>query len=166
MQSPLTENRGDRTAKKRIFAVSNTVKLGIYNEANDLSLCVNCFMCKLCFVFRANLVIVKELGDRAAQGRACGNLGNTHYLLGNFDLAIMFHEEVRVLTHNWNGNIRISPHPLSLNPPSPKTQKSSSSRKELRETYVLFRSITSPISILIYSCRPQFSFFFFSYTRM
>ena len=48
----------------------------------------------LVVVFRANLAIVKELGDRGAQGRACGNLGNTHYLLGNFELAIMFHEEV------------------------------------------------------------------------
>lgn len=48
----------------------------------------------LVFIFRANLAIVKDLGDRAAQGRACGNLGNTHYLLGNFELAIMFHEEV------------------------------------------------------------------------
>lgn len=47
------------------------------------------------YCFRGNLTIVKLLGDRAAQGRACGNLGNTHYLLGNFDLAIMFHEEVR-----------------------------------------------------------------------
>ncbi|XP_078686444.1 G-protein-signaling modulator 2-like isoform X3 [Branchiostoma floridae x Branchiostoma belcheri] len=43
--------------------------------------------------YEANLTIVKELGDRAAQGRACGNLGNTHYLLGNFSRAIMFHEE-------------------------------------------------------------------------
>ena len=46
------------------------------------------------FPCSANLAIVKDLGDRAAQGRACGNLGNTHYLLGNFDLAIMYHEEV------------------------------------------------------------------------
>ena len=37
---------------------------------------------------------MKELKDRGAQGRACGNLGNTHYLLGNFELAIIFHEEV------------------------------------------------------------------------
>ena len=37
---------------------------------------------------------MKELGDKAAQGRACGNLGNTHYLLGNFKLAIRYHEEV------------------------------------------------------------------------
>lgn len=35
-----------------------------------------------------NLCLVKELGDRAAQGRAYGNLGNTHYLLGNFVEAI------------------------------------------------------------------------------
>lgn len=50
-------------------------------------------------VFRANLAIVKELGDRGAQGRACGNLGNTHYLLGNFELAIMFHEEVFICSY-------------------------------------------------------------------
>lgn len=35
-----------------------------------------------------------ELEDRSAQGRACGNLGNTHYLLGNFNEAITYHEEV------------------------------------------------------------------------
>lgn len=44
--------------------------------------------------YRENLRLVKELGDKAAQGRACGNLGNTHYLLGNFKLAIRYHEEV------------------------------------------------------------------------
>lgn len=43
---------------------------------------------------RMNLSLVKELGDRAAQGRAFGNLGNTHYLLGNFVEAIKFHREV------------------------------------------------------------------------
>lgn len=37
---------------------------------------------------------MKELGDRAAQGRAYGNLGNTHYLLGNFTEATTFHKEV------------------------------------------------------------------------
>ncbi|KAL2097074.1 hypothetical protein ACEWY4_006281 [Coilia grayii] len=40
-----------------------------------------------------NLAIVRELGDRAAQGRTCGNLGNTHYLLGNFRAAVAFHEQ-------------------------------------------------------------------------
>ncbi|KAI0235358.1 G-protein-signaling modulator 1 [Lamellibrachia satsuma] len=43
--------------------------------------------------YESNLEIVRELGDRAAQGRACGNLGNTHYLLGNFNLAVRNHEE-------------------------------------------------------------------------
>ncbi|XP_015272595.1 PREDICTED: G-protein-signaling modulator 1 [Gekko japonicus] len=40
-----------------------------------------------------NLSLVKELGDRAAQGRAYGNLGNTQYLLGNFSKAVAFHKE-------------------------------------------------------------------------
>ncbi|KAG8556118.1 hypothetical protein GDO81_017926 [Engystomops pustulosus] len=43
--------------------------------------------------YEANLVIVTELSDRAAQGRAYGNLGNTHYLLGNFRKAVMSHEQ-------------------------------------------------------------------------
>lgn len=41
---------------------------------------------------------MKELGDVAAQGRACGNLGNTNYLLGNLNEAIRYHEEVRFIT--------------------------------------------------------------------
>uniref|UniRef100_A0ACB8F168 G-protein-signaling modulator 1 n=2 Tax=Sphaerodactylus townsendi TaxID=933632 RepID=A0ACB8F168_9SAUR len=40
-----------------------------------------------------NLSLVKELGDRTAQGRAYGNLGNTQYLLGNFSKAIVFHKQ-------------------------------------------------------------------------
>jgi len=43
---------------------------------------------------RENLELMRELNERAAQGRACGNLGNTHYLLGNFQQAIHYHEEV------------------------------------------------------------------------
>uniref|UniRef100_A0A3B4FIG7 G protein signaling modulator 2 n=1 Tax=Pundamilia nyererei TaxID=303518 RepID=A0A3B4FIG7_9CICH len=43
--------------------------------------------------YEANLAIVKELGDRAAQGRTYGNLGNTHYLLGNFCKAVASHEQ-------------------------------------------------------------------------
>lgn len=38
-------------------------------------------------------MLMKDLGDIAAQGRACGNLGNTYYLLGNFAQAIKYHEE-------------------------------------------------------------------------
>lgn len=36
---------------------------------------------------------MRDLGDVAAQGRACGNLGNTHYLLGDFAQAVRYHEE-------------------------------------------------------------------------
>lgn len=57
----------------------------------------------ICFVLwsiRANLAIVKELGDRAAQGRTYGNLGNTHYLLGNFAKAVASHEQVSVNFNN------------------------------------------------------------------
>ncbi|XP_061835734.1 G-protein-signaling modulator 2 isoform X1 [Nerophis lumbriciformis] len=43
--------------------------------------------------YEANLALVKELGDRAAQGRTYGNLGNTHYLLGNFRKAVASHEQ-------------------------------------------------------------------------
>ena len=39
------------------------------------------------------MALMIEIGDRAAQGRACGNLGNVHYLLGNFSRAIHFHQE-------------------------------------------------------------------------
>lgn len=45
-------------------------------------------------MFRENLAIVKELGDRAAQGRTYGNLGNTYYLLGSFRKAVASHEQV------------------------------------------------------------------------
>ncbi|TRY67974.1 hypothetical protein DNTS_035543 [Danionella cerebrum] len=47
--------------------------------------------------YEANLSIVKELGDRAAQGRTYGNLGNSQYLLGNFQEAVLAHEQVRLL---------------------------------------------------------------------
>ncbi|XP_023665363.1 G-protein-signaling modulator 1-like isoform X2 [Paramormyrops kingsleyae] len=43
--------------------------------------------------YEMNLSLISELGDRAAQGRAFGNLGNTHYLLGNFVEAIKFHRK-------------------------------------------------------------------------
>ena len=46
---------------------------------------------------RANLKLVRELGDQQAQGRTVGNLGNTHYLLGNYKKAIKYHEEVQAI---------------------------------------------------------------------
>ncbi|XP_035904882.1 G-protein-signaling modulator 2 [Anopheles stephensi] len=43
--------------------------------------------------YQQNLRLMRELGDRGAQGRACGNLGNTYYLLGQFETAIEHHQE-------------------------------------------------------------------------
>ncbi|XP_056643954.1 G-protein-signaling modulator 2 isoform X1 [Diorhabda sublineata] len=43
--------------------------------------------------YEENLALMQDLGDVAAQGRACGNLGNTFYLLGDFAQAIHYHEE-------------------------------------------------------------------------
>ncbi|KAL4635062.1 G-protein-signaling modulator 2-like isoform X1 [Arapaima gigas] len=43
--------------------------------------------------YEANLLMMKELGDRAAQGRTYGNLGSTHYMLGNFGNAVVAHEQ-------------------------------------------------------------------------
>ena len=43
--------------------------------------------------YEQNMIRMLEIGDRAAQGRACGNLGNVHYLLGNFPRAIHYHTE-------------------------------------------------------------------------
>uniref|UniRef100_A0A670YSX7 G protein signaling modulator 1 n=1 Tax=Pseudonaja textilis TaxID=8673 RepID=A0A670YSX7_PSETE len=48
---------------------------------------------KACEFYKRNLSLVKELADRAAQGRAYGNLGNAHYLMGNFSKAIVFHKQ-------------------------------------------------------------------------
>ncbi|ALC45953.1 raps [Drosophila busckii] len=43
--------------------------------------------------YQENLQLMCEMGDRNAQGRACGNLGNTYYLLGDFQAAIEHHQE-------------------------------------------------------------------------
>ncbi|XP_078141634.1 G-protein-signaling modulator 2-like isoform X3 [Centroberyx gerrardi] len=43
--------------------------------------------------YEANLGLVNEMGDRAAQGRTYGNLGNTYYLLGDFENAVAAHEK-------------------------------------------------------------------------
>uniref|UniRef100_A0A6B0VF26 Putative g-alpha gtpase interaction protein n=1 Tax=Ixodes ricinus TaxID=34613 RepID=A0A6B0VF26_IXORI len=43
--------------------------------------------------YEENLELMVFLDDRSAQGRAYGNLGNTHYLLGNFRKAITYHEQ-------------------------------------------------------------------------
>ncbi|XP_075990512.1 G-protein-signaling modulator pins isoform X2 [Anticarsia gemmatalis] len=43
--------------------------------------------------YEENLELMRNLGDKQAMGRACGNLGNTCYLLGDFARAIRYHTE-------------------------------------------------------------------------
>lgn len=43
--------------------------------------------------YEQNLELMRSMNDRAAMGRACGNLGNTCYLLGDFTGAIRYHTE-------------------------------------------------------------------------
>uniref|UniRef100_A0A8C2Z5K9 G protein signaling modulator 2, like n=1 Tax=Cyclopterus lumpus TaxID=8103 RepID=A0A8C2Z5K9_CYCLU len=43
--------------------------------------------------YEANLCLVMDLSDRAAQGRTHGNLGNSYYLLGDFEKAADAHEK-------------------------------------------------------------------------
>nr|CAG4649298.1 EOG090X05CB [Scapholeberis mucronata] len=52
----------------------------------------NCLLTAVNY-YEENLELMREISDRAAQGRACGNLGNTHYLLGSFTQAIKYHQE-------------------------------------------------------------------------
>lgn len=66
---------------------------GCTQEPGDLPLDVRDTLQRATGFYELNLGLVKELGDRAAQGRALGNLGNTHYLLGNFVEAIKFHRQ-------------------------------------------------------------------------
>ena len=65
----------------------------IFTHIREKCMAKNCHDSSF-FHFRANLTLVRQLRDRAAEGRAFGNLGNTHYLLGNFDKAVQYHEEV------------------------------------------------------------------------
>jgi len=51
-----------------------------------------------CSLLRENLKLVVGMRERVAQGRACGNLGNIYYLLGNFEVAVKYHKEVRNLS--------------------------------------------------------------------
>ncbi|VVC93774.1 unnamed protein product [Leptidea sinapis] len=43
--------------------------------------------------YEENLELMRGVGDRQAMGRACGNLGNTCYLLGDFSRAIRYHTD-------------------------------------------------------------------------
>uniref|UniRef100_A0A182WGC1 G-protein-signaling modulator 2 n=1 Tax=Anopheles minimus TaxID=112268 RepID=A0A182WGC1_9DIPT len=62
-------------------------------DPGDFSAEVQDSLLKAVDFYQQNLRLMRELNDRGAQGRACGNLGNTYYLLGEFETAIEHHQE-------------------------------------------------------------------------
>ena len=79
----------------KLMAQYSLILLSIFKEF------IFCFS----FSFRANLILVHELNDRAAEGRAYGNLGNTHYLLGSFEKAVQYHEEASTFKNCSNSGV-------------------------------------------------------------
>ncbi|XP_066515858.1 G-protein-signaling modulator 1b [Hoplias malabaricus] len=97
----ISQEQGDKVGEARalynignVFHAKGKQQLwGCSQDPGDLPADVRDTLQRATAFYEMNLSLVKELGDRAAQGRAFGNLGNTHYLLGNFVEAIKFHRE-------------------------------------------------------------------------
>ncbi|XP_077398776.1 G-protein-signaling modulator 1b isoform X1 [Vanacampus margaritifer] len=97
----ISQEQGDKVGEARaLYNVGNVFHAkgkqqlwGCTQEPGDLPPDVRDTLQRATSFYEMNLCLVKELGDRAAQGRAYGNLGNTHYLLGNFVEAIKFHRQ-------------------------------------------------------------------------
>ncbi|XP_032395838.1 G-protein-signaling modulator 1b isoform X1 [Etheostoma spectabile] len=97
----ISQEQGDKVGEARalynignVFHAKGKQQLwGCSQEPGDLPPDVRDTLQRATDFYEMNLCLVKELGDRAAQGRAYGNLGNTHYLLGNFVEAIKFHRQ-------------------------------------------------------------------------
>uniref|UniRef100_A0A667WUW7 G protein signaling modulator 1b n=1 Tax=Myripristis murdjan TaxID=586833 RepID=A0A667WUW7_9TELE len=97
----ISQEQGDKVGEARalynignVFHAKGKQQLwGCTQEPGDLPPDVRDTLQRATGFYEMNLCLVKELGDRAAQGRAFGNLGNTHYLLGNFVEAIKFHRQ-------------------------------------------------------------------------
>ncbi|CAL8317402.1 unnamed protein product [Lota lota] len=97
----ISQEQGDKVGEARalynngnVYHAKGKQQLwGCTLEPGDLPCDVRDTLQKATGFYEMNLGLVKELGDRAAQGRAFGNLGNTHYLLGNFVEAIKFHRQ-------------------------------------------------------------------------
>ncbi|CAI5667044.1 unnamed protein product [Oreochromis niloticus] len=98
----ISQEQGDKVGEARalynmgnVFHAKGKQQLwGCTQEPGDLPPDVRDTLQRATGFYEMNLCLVKELGDRAAQGRAYGNLGNTHYLLGNFVEAIKFHRQI------------------------------------------------------------------------
>lgn len=72
------------TKGKRIISASG-------DDFGDLSDDIKACLEQAVKYYEQNLELVSQLNDYSSMGRAFGNLGNTHYLLGNFELAVENH---------------------------------------------------------------------------
>lgn len=72
------------------------------HELNELSPDIRLSLMRAVEYYERNLEIVTALDDYASMGRAYGNLGNTHYLLGNFSLAVENHKKRLELAQKTN----------------------------------------------------------------
>lgn len=63
------------------------------HELSELSPDIRSSLLRAVEYYEKNLEIVTALNDNISMGRAYGNLGNTHYLLGNFSLAVENHKK-------------------------------------------------------------------------
>lgn len=83
------------TQGKRMIGASDQEPGELSNDIKDsLKRAIKCY--------EENLGVVRELQDFASMGRAYGNLGNTHYLLGNFELAVENHKKRLELARQTN----------------------------------------------------------------
>lgn len=95
----IAQELGDRLSEGRaLYNLGNVYhakgkQFGQKEGPGDFSEEVRESLTKAVEFYKLNLELMREIGDRAAQGRSCGNLGNTYYLLSDFAAAIDHHQE-------------------------------------------------------------------------